>query len=141
MYVPASTYNRVKNFCWIEFSFFVDMVSRINLLDFSLKPDRDLILTYIHNTSSRNVLDNNVRFPVNYTLVSLKISPLNKIFSKIISLCSIPRNLDQIDFLKYFDDYTENLQKLNNIIESEEISYHTLKFEKKFNLVWESSTG
>lgn len=137
MYIPSSTFNRVKNFCWIEFSFFIDMVMRINLLDFSIKSDRDLILIYIHNTSSRNVLDENSRFPLNYSLVSLKISPLNKIFSKMISLCSIPRNLDQEEFLRYFDQYSNVLRDLNNILESEEITYHTLKFEKVFGLTWQ----
>lgn len=136
MYTPTSTYNRVKNFGWIEFSFFVDMVSRINLLDYSNKTDRDLILTYIYNTSSRNVLDNVTRFPIDYTLVSLKVTPLNKLFSQMISLCSIPRNLDQEDFLKYFDEYSRVLRELNDIIESEEICYHTLKFEKKYGLTW-----
>lgn len=136
MYTPTSTYNRVKNFGWIEFSFFVDMVSRINLLDYSNKTDRDLILTYIYNTSSRNVLDNINRFPIDYTLISLKVTPLNKIFSQMISLCSIPRNLDQDDFLKYFDEYSRVLRELNDIIESEEICYHTLKFEKKYGLTW-----
>lgn len=136
MYIPASAFAAISSYKWIEISFFVDVFQKIFLLDFSSKSDRDLVVAYIDNLMSRNVLSGEYRFPLNQSLISLRIAPLNKPIVRLLMLCQIPRNLSDSDYLKYYDMYRQACEDIYVLMSSDTILYNTGKFEKVFELSW-----
>lgn len=135
-YFPLSSYNYAYSLKWVEISYFVDVIQRMMLMDFSSKSDRDIIVSYIETLSSRNALTYNERFPSGHSFVSCRTARVSKLIVRLNNLCHVPRNLPDDIFLHYFDRFSETLENLFSILDDDEIVFHTSKFEKFYNIEW-----